>query len=122
MAADVAVCLVCSIGLHWRVGDREERSRPARGGNEGDSKRGPRRVFNKKQQYLEVGAVRVSMVDLQVAERRRDNARPTPQRHRTRLLRGLSTLIPWQACCYLESQGQSPLLHGHFTAYAKVPS
>lgn len=42
----------------------------------------------------EVGAV--STVDLQRAEHRRDNARPTPQRHRTRQPQGLSqgTHIP----------------------------
>jgi len=59
----------------------------------------------------EVGAV--STVELQVAEHRRDNARPTPQRHRTRLPQGLTqgTRIP-----ALESPRQLPLLQGQSTA------
>lgn len=59
------------------TGNQNERSHRALAGNEGENKRGPRRVFNEGQQYPNVGAS--VMYRRRLAEHRRDNARPTPQ-------------------------------------------
>lgn len=64
------------------IGNQNERSHRAQAGNEGENKRGPRRVFNKEQQCPED---RAAVTYRRRAEHRRDNARPTPQRQRTRL-------------------------------------
>ena len=80
MDVDAAVCSMRGTEASLKVGNQNERSHRAHGGNEGRTSgdQGECLIKSSNTQLLELHRRRL-------AEHRRDNARPTPQRQRTRL-------------------------------------